>query len=338
MGYKVAVVGATGAVGREILRILAERDFPVSDIAAIASERSVGREVSFGDKKTVKLKPLKDFDFKGWDLALFATSSSVSARYVPEAVKAGCYAVDNSSQFRMDKNVPLVIPEVNPHALDGYKGKIIANPNCSTAQLTLPVKALKDAFGLERIVVATYQSVSGVGTGGMDELFDQTKKSFLSDGGVPRRYFPKQIAFNVIPKIGDFVQDGMSDEEEKMEFEMRKIVGDDIKVVATCARVPVFIGHSEAVVAECAKPVTPAAARAAMAKMPGVVVFDDPKEDRYITPIEVVGEDAVYVSRIRKDRSRDNSIAFWCVSNNLRKGAALNVVQIAELLVKKGML
>jgi aspartate-semialdehyde dehydrogenase len=333
MSFRVAVVGATGAVGREILKTLAEREFPISDIAAIASARTTGSQVSFGEDRVLTVQNIDKFDFTGWDIALFSPGAAVSAIHAPRAAAAGCVVIDNTSQFRMDHDVPLVVPEVNPEALKKFaKRNIIANPNCSTIQMVVALKPLHDRFTVKRIVVATYQSVSGAGREGMDELFNSTKAFFVNDATKPEQ-FPKPIAFNVIPQIDIFMDDGATKEEWKMAVETRKILGPDIAVIATCVRVPVFIGHAEAVHVEFEKPLTVAEARAALRHAPGVVVMDDRVDGGYITPAECQGEDAVYVSRIRKDPTVPNGLAFWCVSDNLRKGAALNAVQIAEALV-----
>ncbi|MBO5995790.1 MAG: aspartate-semialdehyde dehydrogenase [Acetobacter sp.] len=336
MGYRVAVVGATGAVGREMLKILAEQEFPVKTIAALASSRSVGREISFGDA-VVKVANLETFDFSGWDIALFSPGSSVSARYAPIAAKAGCVVIDNTSYFRMDPDVPLVVPEVNPESLKQMKRRIIANPNCSTIQMVVALKPLHDLFVLKRVVVATYQAVSGAGKQGMDELFTQTRGSFVHDP--PQvECFQKQIAFNCIPQIDRFMEDGSTKEEWKMQVETRKILDPNVQVFATCVRVPVFIGHSEAVVAEFAKPVDLKKAREALRQAPGVILFDRNEDGGYITPIDCVGENASYVSRLRIDPTVPHGLAFWCVSDNLRKGAALNAVQIAEKMKDLGLL
>ncbi len=333
MGYRVAVAGATGAVGREIIKILAERDFPVDAIAALASPRSVGQEISFGDKRVLKVQNLETFDFKGWDLGLFSPGASVSAIYAPRAAAAGCVVIDNTSQFRMDPDVPLVVPEVNPDALKKLgRRRIIANPNCSTIQMVVALKPLHDLFTVKRVVVSTYQAVSGAGKEGMDELFTQSKGSFVGDPPTSEQ-FTKQIAFNVIPHIDRFMEDGATKEEWKMAVETRKIMGSDIAVFATCVRVPVFVGHSESVVVEFEEPVDLEQARRALREADGVVLHDKREDGGYVTPIECVGEDASYVSRLRIDPTVRNGLAFWCVSDNLRKGAALNAVQIAETLI-----
>ncbi|AHJ68058.1 Aspartate-semialdehyde dehydrogenase [Granulibacter bethesdensis] len=334
MGYRVAVVGATGAVGREILKTLAERDFPVSEVAALASGRSAGQEISFGEDKVLKVRNLDTFDFAGWDIGLFSPGASVSAVHAPRAAAAGCIVVDNTSQFRMEPDVPLVVPEVNPQALDSIKRGIIANPNCSTIQMVVALKPLHTRWGVKRVSVATYQSVSGAGKEGMDELFSHTKAGFVNDPTKPEQ-FTKEIAFNCIPHIDKFMDDGATKEEWKMAVETRKILDPDIAVFATCVRVPVFIGHGEAVHVEFEKPVTASEARAVLREAPGITVVDHREDGGYITQLECQGEDAVYVSRIRQDPTVPNGLAFWCVSDNLRKGAALNAVQIAELLIQQ---
>jgi len=337
MGYRVAVVGATGAVGREILKTLAERDFPVSEVAAVASARSTGQEVSFGDKAVLKIKNLDTFDFKGWDIALFSPGASVSAIHAPRAAAAGCLVIDNTSQFRMEHDVPLVVPEVNPEALHRIRRGIIANPNCSTIQMVVALKPLHDRFRIRRVVVSTYQSVSGSGKEGMDELWAQSRAMYVNDP-VTAQEFTKPIAFNCIPHIDKFMDDGSTKEEWKMAVETRKIMGADILVQATCVRVPVFIGHSEAVTVEFHDPVTAADARAILRDAPGVVVMDTRDDGGYITPADCAGEDAVFISRIRRDPTVEHGLSFWCVSDNLRKGAALNAVQIAEVVVAQGLL
>ena len=335
MGFKVAVVGATGNVGREMLQILAERKFPVDEAVALASSRSVGREVSFGDDQVLKVKDLATFDFKGVDFALSSPGSKVSAEYAPRAAKAGCVVIDNTSQFRMDPDVPLVVPEVNPEDLAWHtKRNIIANPNCSTIQMVVALKPLHDLAKIKRVVVSTYQSTSGAGKSAMDELFDQTKGIFVNQMK-KNEEFTKQIAFNVIPHIDVFMDDGATKEEWKMSVETRKILDKDIQVHATCVRVPVFIGHGEAVNVEFSKPIDEKQAREALRNAPGVVVVDHRADEGYVTPVECAGEDAVYVSRIRKDPTVKNGLSMWVVSDNLRKGAALNAVQIAEALVRK---
>jgi aspartate-semialdehyde dehydrogenase len=338
MTYRVAVVGATGAVGREMLKTLFERNFPISEVAAVASGRSAGSDVSFGDKRVLKVQSLDTFDFKGWDIGLFSPGASVSAVHAPRAVAAGCIVIDNTSQFRMDPDVPLVVPEVNPHHLRQVsKRGIIANPNCSTIQMVVALKPLHDAFKIKRVVVSTYQSVSGAGKEGMDELFNHTKSSFVYEQSAPQQ-FTKEIAFNCIPHIDKFMDDGSTKEEWKMTVETRKILDPAIKVHATCVRVPVFIGHGEAVNVEFENAVTAGEARAILRDAPGVEVVDVREDGGYVTQLDCQGEDAVFVSRIRKDPTVPHGLSFWCVSDNLRKGAALNAVQIAETLIAQGML
>ncbi len=337
MGYKVAVAGATGAVGREILKTLAERDFPVSDIAALASGKSVGQEVSFGDKRVLKVQALDRFDFTGWDIGLFSPGAAVSAIHAPRAAEAGCIVIDNTSQFRMEPDVPLVVPEVNPEALGRIRRGIIANPNCSTIQLVVALKPLHDKFRVRRVIVATYQSVSGAGKNGMDELWTQSRGTFVNDAPTAQE-FTKPIAFNVIPHIDRFMDDGSTKEEWKMMVETRKILDPDIKLHATCVRVPVFVGHAEAVNVEFELPATPAEARAVLRNAPGIIVMDTRDDGGYATPIDCAGDDDVYISRIRRDPTVQHGLSFWCVSDNLRKGAALNAVQIAETLVARGLL
>jgi aspartate-semialdehyde dehydrogenase len=336
MGYRVVVVGATGNVGREMLNILAERQFPLDEIAAVASPRSTGDVIDFGDSgKELKVRNIEHFDFAGWDIALFAAGSAVSKSYAPIAAAAGCTVIDNSSYFRMDPDVPLIVPEVNPEAIAGYRRKnIIANPNCSTAQLVVALKPLHDAARIKRVVVATYQSVSGAGKAGMDELFEQSRNIFVGDSTEPRT-FTKQIAFNVIPHIDEFLDDGSTKEEWKMVVETKKILDPKIKVTATCVRVPVFVGHSEAVNIEFENEISAAQARAILRESPGIMLVDKQEDGGYVTPIEAVGEYATYISRVREDSTVENGLSLWCVSDNLRKGAALNAVQIAELLGRK---
>ncbi|PIP97247.1 MAG: aspartate-semialdehyde dehydrogenase [Rhodobacterales bacterium CG18_big_fil_WC_8_21_14_2_50_71_9] len=340
MGYRVAVVGATGNVGREMLNILAEREFPVDEIAVLASRKSLGTQVSFGDR-TLKTTDLDTFDFAGWDIALFSIGAEATRTYAPRAAAAGCVVIDNSSLYRMDRDVPLIVPEVNPDAIMDYaKKNIIANPNCSTAQLVVTLKPLHDRARIKRVVVATYQSVSGAGKEGMDELWLQTKGIYVPGQERAPSKFTKQIAFNVIPHIDVFLDDGQTKEEWKMVAETKKILDPKIKLTATCVRVPVFVGHSEAVNIEFEEPLSAEEARDILREAPGVMVFDKREDAGYITPVECVGEFATYVSRIRDDSTIDNGINLWCVSDNLRKGAALNAVQIAELLgrrvLKKG--
>jgi aspartate-semialdehyde dehydrogenase len=342
MGYRVAVVGATGAVGREMLKTLAERNFPADEVAAIASGRSTGQEVSFGEKKVLTVRNLDTFDFHGWDIGLFSPGASVSAVHAPRAAAAGCVVIDNTSQFRMEPDIPLVVPEVNPQALAKFGAKfgrrnIIANPNCSTIQMVVALKPLHDQFRIRRVVVSTYQSVSGAGKEGMDELFSHTKSVYVHESSPPQQ-FTKEIAFNCIPHIDKFLDDGSTKEEWKMVVETKKILDPNIAVHATCVRVPVFIGHGEAVNVEFELPVTAGEARAALREAPGVEVVDVREDGGYVTPLECAGEDAVYVSRIRKDPTVPHGLSFWCVSDNLRKGAALNAVQIAETLVVQRML
>ena len=337
MGYRVAVVGATGAVGREIIKTLVERDFPIKDIVALASARSVGQEISFGDKRVLKVQNLDTFDFTGTDIGLFSPGAAISKVHAPRAAAAGCLVIDNTSEFRMDPDVPLVVPEVNPQALNKIRKGIIANPNCSTIQMLVALKPLHDRFKIKRVVVSTYQSVSGAGKEGMDELFSQTKASFVNDPARPE-IFTKPIAFNCIPHIDKFMEDGSTKEEWKMVVETKKILDPDIAVPATCVRVPVFIGHSEAVHVEVHNPVTVAEARQALRDAPGIIVMDTHEDGGYITPIECAGEDATFVSRLRKDPTIEHGLSFWCVSDNLRKGAALNAVQIAETVIAMGLL
>lgn len=336
MAYKVAIVGATGNVGREMLNVLSSREFPVSEVYALASARSAGKEVAFGDDNTLKVQNLEKFNFKGVDIVLSSAGSKISKDMAPLAAKAGAVVIDNTSFFRMDKDVPLVVPEVNPEAIKGYKKKgIIANPNCSTIQMVVALKPLHDIAPIKRVSVATYQSVSGAGKEAMDELFNQTKGLYSSDAPA-REVFSKQIAFNLIPQIDVFLDDGFTKEEWKMSVETKKILDPDIEVVATCVRVPVFVCHSEAVHVEFKKPITVSQARKALQKADGVTVIDKPDPtDGFVTPAEVAGEDAVYVSRIRKDDTVKNGLAMWVVADNLRKGAATNAVQIAEVLTEK---
>jgi aspartate-semialdehyde dehydrogenase len=335
MGYKVVVAGATGNVGREMLNILAEREFPVDEIAALASRKSLGTEVSFGDK-TLKTKDLDTFDFTGWDIALFAVGSEATKVYAPKAAAAGCVVIDNSSLYRYDPEIPLIVPEVNADAIHAYKNKnIIANPNCSTAQMVVALKPLHDRAKIKRVVVATYQSVSGAGKEGMDELWNQTKAVYNPTDEVPPKKFSKQIAFNVIPHIDVFLDSGETKEEWKMVAETKKILDPKIKVTATCVRVPVFVGHSEAINIETEEFLDWQEAQDILRESPGVMLVDKREPGGYITPIECVGEFATYVSRVRQDSTIDNGLNLWCVSDNLRKGAALNAVQIAELLGSK---
>ena len=337
MSYKVAVVGATGNVGREMLSVLAERAFPASEVYALASTRSVGTEVSFGDK-TLKVKALDYFDFRGIDLCLMSAGSAISKPWAPKIAETGCLVIDNASYWRMDRNVPLVVPEVNAQVLEtGIKKGIIANPNCAIAGLVVALKPLHDAATIKRVVVSTYQSVSGAGKEPMDELFRQTRAVFVADP-MESRLFTKQIAFNVIPHIQDFHDSGYTNEEFKMMVEVQKILDPAIQLTATCVRVPVFIGHSEAVNIEFEKPITAEKARNILREAPGVLVVDKREDGGYVTPVEAAGEDATYVSRIRKDPTVEHGLALWVVSDNLRKGAALNAVQIAECLINRKIL
>ncbi|MBU0779264.1 aspartate-semialdehyde dehydrogenase [Loktanella salsilacus] len=340
MGYKIVVVGATGNVGHEMLNILAEREFPVDEIAALASRRSLGTEVSFGDR-TLKTTDLDTFDFTGWDMALFAVGSDATKKYAPKAAAAGCVVIDNSSLYRYDADVPLIVPEVNPQDVHGYAKKmIIANPNCSTAQMVVALKPLHDRATIKRVVVSTYQSVSGAGKEGMDELWDQTKSIYNPTDSKPATKFTKQIAFNVIPHIDVFLDSGETKEEWKMVAETKKILDPKIKVTATCVRVPVFVGHSESINIEFENPLDADEARDILRESPGIMVIDKREDGGYVTPVECVGDYATFISRIRDDSTVENGINLWCVSDNLRKGAALNAVQIAELLgrevLKKG--
>jgi aspartate-semialdehyde dehydrogenase len=332
MGFKVAVVGATGNVGREILSTLYEREFPVDEVVALASSASVGKQVSFGEDDILDVQSLENFDFKGTDIVLSSPGSKVSAAFAPRAAKAGAIVIDNTSQFRMDPDVPLVVPEVNPQAIAGYtKRGIIANPNCSTIQMVVALKPLHDVARIKRVVVSTYQSVSGAGRAAMDELFSQTRAVYVNDP-IKAEQLTKQIAFNVIPHIDVFMDDGSTKEEWKMAVETRKILDPDIAVTATCVRVPVFIGHAEAVNVEFEHPITEERARGVLRNAPGIIVLDHRADEGYVTPIESAGEDAVYVSRIRRDPTVQHGLNLWIVSDNLRKGAALNAVQIAELV------
>ena len=333
MGYRVAVVGATGNVGREMLQTLAERDFPADDVVALASSRSAGAEVSFGEDEVLKVQDLATFDFRGIDLVLSSPGAKVSAQYAPGAAAKGAIVIDNTSCFRMDPDVPLVVPEVNADALAGYQRRhIVANPNCSTIQLVTAIKPLHDLVPIRRVVVSTYQSVSGAGKEAMDELFQQTRSIYVNDPVKPE-HFPKQIAFNVIPQIDVLMEDGGTKEEWKMAVETKKILDPSIRLTATCVRVPVFIGHAEAVNLEFDGPVDVDEAREVLRGAPGVAVVDHPVDGGYVTPQEAAGEDKVYVSRLRQDTTIENGLNLWVVSDNLRKGAALNAVQIAEALV-----
>ena len=337
MGFKVAVVGATGNVGREMLNILEERGFPADEVVALASRRSVGTEVSYGDK-TLKVRALETYDFSDTDIALMSAGGNVSKEWSPKIGRQGCVVIDNSSAWRYDPEVPLIVPEVNPDAVANFaKKNIIANPNCSTAQMVVALKPLHDAATIRRIVVSTYQSVSGAGKDGMDELFTQTRAVFVADP-VETKKFTKRIAFNVIPHIDVFMEDGSTKEEWKMLAETKKMLDPKIKLTATCVRVPVFIGHSEAVNVEFEKPITADEAREILREAPGCLVIDKREDGGYITPVESAGDDATYISRIREDPTVENGLNLWIVSDNLRKGAALNTVQIAELLLARGLI
>ncbi|MDG2005020.1 MAG: aspartate-semialdehyde dehydrogenase [Novosphingobium sp.] len=336
MGYRVAVVGATGNVGREMLAVLTEREFPCDEVAAVASSRSTGTEIEMGDTgKMLQVKNVEHFDFTDWDIALFSAGSGPTELHAPRAASQGCVVIDNSSLYRMDPDVPLIVPEVNPDAIDGYARKnIIANPNCSTAQLVVALKPLHDAATIKRVVVSTYQSTSGAGKAGMDELFTQSRAIFVGDAVEPSA-FTKQIAFNVIPHIDSFLDDGSTKEEWKMVVETKKILDPKIKVVATCVRVPVFVGHSEAINLEFEKEISAARAQEILREAPGCMLVDKREDGGYVTPVECVGDGATYISRVREDPTVDNGLVLWCVSDNLRKGAALNAVQIAELLGRR---
>jgi aspartate-semialdehyde dehydrogenase len=341
MGYRVAVVGATGAVGREMLQTLAERNFPADKVTALASSRSAGREVSYGEDEVLTIGSLDKFDFADADIALFSAGGDTAKDVAPKAGAAGCIVIDNSSAFRMDDDVPLIVPEVNAdtvdQALPANGGRnIIANPNCSTAQLVVALKPLHDKFGVRRVVVSTYQATSGAGKAAMDELFNQTRGIYVNDPVQPE-LFTKQIAFNAIPHIDKFLDDGFTKEEWKMSAETKKILDPAIELVAHCVRIPVFIGHSEAVFIETDRPMTEKAVRDLLRESDGVTVIDHRADEGYVTPHEAAGEDAVFISRIRKDPTIENGMVFWCVSDNLRKGAALNSVQIAELVAERGL-
>jgi aspartate-semialdehyde dehydrogenase len=336
MGYRVVVAGATGNVGREMLNILAEREFPIDELAVLASSRSAGDVIDFGETgKTLKVQNIEHFDPAGWDIALFAIGTDGSKLYAPKFAAAGCTVIDNASLYRMDPDVPLIVPEVNPDAIDGYKVKnIIANPNCSTAQMVVALKPLHDAAKIKRVVVSTYQSASGAGKAGMDELFEQSRAIFVGDQIEPRK-FTKQIAFNVIPHIDSFLEDGSTKEEWKMVAETKKILDPKIKVTATCVRVPVFVGHSESINIEFENELSAEEAQEILREAPGVMLVDKREDGGYVTPIECVGDYATFISRVRDDSTVDYGINLWCVSDNLRKGAALNAVQIAELLGRR---
>jgi len=335
MGYKLAVVGATGNVGREMLEILAERAFPADEVVALASRRSLGTECSYGDT-TLKTQDIDTYDFSGTDIALFAIGSGPTKDYAPKAAKAGAVVIDNSSLYRYQPDVPLIVPEVNPDAVTGYSQRnIIANPNCSTAQMVVALKPIHDRASIRRVIVSTYQSVSGSGREAMDELWTQTKGLYVPGQEVPPNVYPKQIAFNVIPHIDSFMEDGSTREEWKMVVETKKIVDPRIKVHATCVRVPVFVGHAEAINLELEDPLPAEEAREILRQAPGLLVVDKPEDGGYATPVDCVGDYATYVSRIREDITVENGLSLWCVSDNLRKGAALNAVQIAELLGRR---
>jgi aspartate-semialdehyde dehydrogenase len=336
MQYKVVVAGATGNVGREMLSVLSERAFPYSDVVALASQRSVGTEVSFGDG-ILKVKALEHYDFKGTDIVLMSAGSAVSKTWSPKIAAQGAIVIDNSSAWRMDRDVPLVVPEVNADALSGIKKGIVANPNCSTAQLVVALKPLHDEAKIKRVVVSTYQSVSGAGKEAMDELFRQTRAVFVADP-IETGSFTKQIAYNVIPHIDDFLDSGLTKEEWKMMVETQKILDPDIQLTATCVRVPVFIGHCEAVTIEFERAITAERARQLLRAAPGILVVDKREDGGYVTPVECAGEDATYVSRIRKDPTVEHGLSLWIVADNLRKGAALNAVQIAECLINRKLL
>lgn len=334
MGYKVAVVGATGNVGREMLNILSEREFPVDEVVALASSRSIGKEVSFGDR-TLKCQVLDNYDFTGTDIALMSAGGAVSGEWSPKIGKQGCVVIDNSSKFRMDPDVPLIVPEVNADAIDGFgKKNIIANPNCSTMQMMVALKPLHDHAKIKRVVVSTYQSVSGAGNEAMDELFNQTRSIFVNDP-IEKDKFTKQIAFNVIPHIDTFMKDGYTKEEWKMVVETQKILDPKIDVTATCVRVPVFVGHSEAINLEFENPISDDEAKEILREAPGCLVVDKREDEGYVTPVECVGDYATFISRVRVDPTVDNGLNIWVVSDNLRKGAALNTVQIAEILINR---
>ncbi|WP_298089912.1 aspartate-semialdehyde dehydrogenase [uncultured Sphingomonas sp.] len=336
MGYRVVVAGATGNVGREMINILAEREFPIDEIAVLASSRSQGDQIEYGETgKQLTVKNIEHFDPTGWDIALFAIGSEATKVYAPKFAAAGCVVIDNSSLYRMDPDVPLIVPEVNPDAIDGYKARnIIANPNCSTAQMVVALKPLHDRATVKRVVVATYQSVSGAGKQGMDELFEQSRNIFVGDPATPVK-FTKQIAFNVIPHIDSFLEDGTTKEEWKMVAETKKILDPKVKVTATCVRVPVFVGHSEALNIEFENEISAEEAQSILREAPGVMLVDKREDGGYVTPVECVGDYATFISRVREDSTVDNGLSLWCVSDNLRKGAALNAVQIAELLGRR---
>lgn len=337
MGFKVAIAGATGNVGREILDILHERGFPADEVVALASRRSQGTQVSYGDT-TLRVKALENYDFSDTDICLMSAGGSVAKEYAPKIAAKGCVVIDNSSAFRYDADVPLIVPEVNADAAAGFtKRNIIANPNCSTAQLVVALKPLHDKAKINRVVVSTYQSVSGAGKEASDELFTQTRAVFVSDP-IETNKFTKRIAFNVIPHIDVFLDDGFTKEEWKMVAETKKMLDPKIKLTATCVRVPVFVGHGEAVNIEFENEITADEARSILRESPGCLVIDKREDGGYITPFEATGEDATYISRIREDPTVENGLSMWVVSDNLRKGAALNAVQIAEVLVNRHLI
>ena len=338
MGYKIAVVGATGNVGRQMLNVLAERKFPADEVYAIASRRSLGAEVSYGDR-TLKCQDLEQFDFSKADFCLMSAGSTISKEWSPRITAKGCIVIDNSSAWRYDQDVPLIVPEVNADAIAGYtKKNIIANPNCSTAQLVVVLKPLHDAAGIKRVIVSTYQSVSGAGKDAMDELWNQTKSKYVPGKAYKPKKFTREIAFNCIPHIDVFMEDGYTKEEWKMLAETKKILDPRIKLTATCVRVPVFVGHSESVNIELERPLSADAAREILRQAPGIMVVDKPEDDGYVTPIEAAGEFATYVSRIREDATVENGLTLWIVADNLLKGAALNTVQIAETIIEQKLL
>jgi aspartate-semialdehyde dehydrogenase len=338
MGYKIAVVGATGNVGRQMLNVLAEREFPAAEVYAIASRRSLGAEVSYGDR-TLKCQDLEQFDFSKADFCLMSAGSTISKEWSPRITAKGCIVIDNSSAWRYDQDVPLIVPEVNADAIAGYtKKNIIANPNCSTAQLVVVLKPLHDAAGIKRVIVSTYQSVSGAGKDAMDELWNQTKSKYVPGKACKPNKFTREIAFNCIPHIDDFMEDGYTKEEWKMLAETKKILDPCIKLTATCVRVPVFVGHSESVNIELERPLSADAAREILRQAPGIMVVDKPEDDGYVTPIEAAGEFATYVSRIREDATVENGLTLWIVADNLLKGAALNTVQIAETIIEQKLI
>jgi aspartate-semialdehyde dehydrogenase len=338
MGYKIAVVGATGNVGRQMLNVLAEREFPADEVYAIASRRSLGAEVSYGDR-TLKCQDLEQFDFSKADFCLMSAGSTVSKEWSPRITAKSCIVIDNSSAWRYDQDVPLIVPEVNADAIAGYtKKNIIANPNCSTAQLVVVLKPLHDAAGIKRVIVSTYQSVSGAGKDAMDELWNQTKSKYVPGKNYKPKKFTREIAFNCIPHIDVFMEDGYTKEEWKMLAETKKILDPLIKLTATCVRVPVFVGHSESVNIELERPLSADAAREILRQAPGIMVVDKPEDEGYVTPIEAAGEFATYVSRIREDATVENGLTLWIVSDNLLKGAALNTVQIAETIIDQKLI